>query len=92
MPQEKKTRFTRPTTTSPAEFAQNIVSAYLANDELYSEVLDKISADDFQMLEDAVIAGWRKDRPNDPCEREIATQEVCFMLGLEIGKRIGGVR
>lgn len=93
---KKKSRYTRPTTASPADFAANIVSSYLDSGELYSEVVDVISGEDFRRLDDAVIArwakGWPKDRSADQDERQIARQEVCFMLGLEIGKRIGGAR
>ena len=79
---------------TPSNLADSILDRYLSPRELYGEMLDLVSAKDFQRMEDAIIATWAGPRDDNEraTERAIATQEVFFMLGLELGKRIGGVR
>ncbi len=81
---------TRKTSANPSKLAAHVVAEHLSPDELYGVMLDRVSAEDLRLMEDAIIARWAPKRLKDPNEREMATLEAYFMLGLEIGKRIGG--
>lgn len=91
-------------TARPQEFVDRILGQVLSNDALYWQVLDRISLEEFAAMEDAVMAEGDADRreairqhpeahgTTAEGERAMANSEVCFRLGLEIGKRIGGAR
>lgn len=80
------------TTKTASQFADRILAQHHSADELYSVMLDKIRAVDFDAMENAIMAEWRPDRLKDENERAMAKEEVCFKLGLELGRRLGGAR
>jgi hypothetical protein len=83
--------------TTPKQHPESIVARVLAEhlspNELYNKILDDVTEDEFEAMENALIG-------DNPClagtteadQRQIARQEACFLLGFEIGKRIGGAR
>jgi hypothetical protein len=93
MPKKKRTRATRHAhTPTPADFAAKVLLSHLSNDALYTELLEVLSAEDFRRLEDASIAERLNQTDPSDDDRHMATLEVTFMLGLEIGRRIGGAK
>ena len=81
---------------TPEAIADRLLAKHLNPEALYNAVVNVPEAD-FRAMEDAVLGETLNNAlfiasTTEADQREIARQEACFRLGLEIGKRIGGVR
>jgi penicillin V acylase-like amidase (Ntn superfamily) len=82
------------TKTSPERVAARVLLKYLSAQELYGEVLDEVSEQDFVAMENSIIGNRTIDLAltTEDAERQMARQEACFLLGLALGKRLAGAR
>lgn len=79
---------------TPAILADALLTKYLSADDLYWLVLDEVHTDDIERLK-AVVKKAAGPPSNIHPAKDIdaeAEREVAFMIGLELGRRIGGVR
>lgn len=81
------------TAVTPVSLADRILALHLSPNEMYGVVLDHVSHKDFTELENAIMGQGRPvPGETEESERALAHAEVCFLLGYELGKRIGGAR